>query len=137
MVGEEMISAISGHDIKYKASQKLNDEVEKWLKKGNEIKGIEKTVFDVQKKESKGVLLGLIKEKEERIKIQQPFLINYRQTVGIHAFGKLVKATNRLCTPSHLNGTMKGECSINPLKWVTIKKEAEKILIEFEASKFK
>ena len=115
----------------------MNDEVEKWLKKGNEIKGIEKTVFDVQKKESKGVLLGLIKEKEERIKIQQPFLINYRQTVGIHAFGKLVKATNRLCTPSHLNGTMKGECSINPLKWVTIKKEAEKILIEFEASKFK
>lgn len=132
-----MISAINGYDIKYKASQKLSDEVGKWLEKGNNIKKVEKTVFDVQKKESKGVLLDLIKEKEERIKIQQPFLINYRQTVGIHAFGKLVKATNRLCTPSHLNGTMKGECSIDPSKWITIKKEAEKILIEFEASKFK
>lgn len=132
-----MISATNGHDIKYKASQKLSDEVERWLEKGNKIKKVEKTIFDIQKKESKGVLLDLIKEKEERIKIQQPFLINYRQTVGIHAFGKLVKATNRLCTPSHLNGTMKGECSIDPSKWITIKKEAEKILIEFEVSKFK
>ena len=132
-----MISATSGQDIKYKASQKLSDEVEKWLEKGNEIRKVEKTVFDIQKKESKGVLMDLIKEKEARIKVQQPFLINYRQTVGIHAFGKLVKATNRLCTPSHLNGTMKGECSIDPSKWVTIKKEAEKILIEFEVSKFK
>ncbi|MGB4985382.1 MAG: hypothetical protein WBO70_06380 [Erysipelotrichaceae bacterium] len=123
-----MISATNGHDIKYKASQKLNDEVEKWLAKGNEIKKVKSTYENYDemaqiafnknhvKLMSKGGAVNNGRSKADKLlrqATQMPILQEYFDLMqDKNCFNLVVEGTKNIISTSQLKKTMRGQTSI-------------------------
>ena len=143
-----MISATSGHDIKYKASQKLNDEVEKWLEKGNEIKAIEKPLI-IKEKEStekskheasqERVRNSQVRDSMARASIQKPLINEYAELannknmwrVVVDMVGGIV-STSQLCNIKGGRGTI-----ANSKVWVEVEAVLKKLIKELRDEKSK
>lgn len=141
-----MISAISGHDIKYKASQKLSDEVEKWLAKGNEIKGIEKPLIikeiaEKSKHEAsqEKVRNSQVRDSRIRASIQKPLIDEYAGLannknmwrVVVDMVGGIV-STSQLCNIKGGRGTI-----ANNKVWVEVEAVLKKLIKELRDEKSK
>ena len=141
-----MISAISGHDIKYKASQKLNDEVEKWLEKGNKIKAIEKPLIIKEKESSEKskheisqekVRNSQVRDSRARASIQKPLIDEYAELannknmwrVVVDMVGGIV-STSRLCNIKGGRGTI-----ANNKVWVEVEAVLKQLIKELKDEK--
>ena len=148
MGGEEMISATSGHDIKYKASQKLSDEVARWLAKGNEIKGIEKPLI-IKEKESgekskheisqEKVRNSQVRDSMARASIQKPLIVEYAELANNKNMWRVVVdmvsgivSTSQLCNIKGGRGTI-----ANNKVWVEVEAVLKKLIKELRDEKSK
>lgn len=143
-----MISATNGYDIKYKASQKLNDEVEKWLEKGNEIKAIEKPLIIKEKESSEKskheisqekVRNSQVRDSRARASIQKPLIDEYAGLannknmwrVVVDMVGGIV-STSQLCNIKGGRGTI-----ANSKVWVEVEAVLKKLINELRNEKSK
>lgn len=143
-----MISATNGYDIKYKASQKLSDEVEKWLEKGNEIKAIEKPLIIKEKESSEKskheisqekVRNSQVRDSRARASIQKPLIDEYAGLannknmwrVVVDMVGGIV-STSQLCNIKGGRGTI-----ANNKVWVEVEAVLKKLIKELKDEKSK
>ena len=138
-----MISAISGHDIKYKLSQKLSDEVARWLAKGNEIKGIEKPLIIKEKSKheisQEKVRNSQVRDSMARASIQKPLIAEYAELannknmwrVVVDMVGGMV-STSQLCNIKGGRGTI-----ANNKVWVEVEAVLKKLIKELRDEKSK
>ena len=143
-----VISATNGHDVKYSASEKLQNEVDEWLSKGNSVKTYVCTILDkkddrknpekeVEKNKVKQETKRRNKKFEERVSIQQPILEMYYNIADKDTcWHDLALGTNGAISKTHAYRTFKGTTSIKDSEmWKIVKDYILKKVAEYETSK--
>lgn len=138
-----MISATNGHDIKYKASQKLNDEVLEWLEKGNEIKAIEKPLIIKEKSKheisQEKVRNSQVRDSRARASIQKPLINEYAELANNRNMWRVVvDMVGGIVSTSQLCNIKGGRGSIaNNKVWVEVEAVLKKLIKELKDEKSK
>lgn len=128
---QDLMHSMNQDLAKKSASEKLNEEIEAWLAKGNEI-NIQPAgysgVFDkeeAKKKRNKSAQQQR-EQKEFRVKLQQPLLAKWQEKHGEQCWTKLARLTGMQVVASHLSNTFYGRSSFDDEKWLIVRRVLEK-----------
>lgn len=141
-----MISATSGYEIKYKASQKLSNEVAKWLEKGNKIKGFNKPTIVEDEKDAKKskheasqekVRNTQVRDSRIRMAIQRPLIEEYAKLANSHNMWRVVvDMLGGKVSTSHLSNIKRGRGTIaKDHVWADVEEVLQKLIKELKDEK--